>query len=106
MIVRRIQACAVGKIESAIVNNKNTGRPLCQQIVGSSSPIFAEICCAIDSWRPWGFCRFGADKKWRRILPSAPSRLKIGVADFVAFGETCAHKEVPHEQEVRCASVR
>jgi hypothetical protein len=26
-------------------------------------------------------------------------------ADFAAFGETSDHKEVPHEQEVRCASV-
>ena len=36
---------------------------------------------------------------------SAPSKLKVGVADFVAWWETFDYKEVSHEQEVRRASV-
>jgi hypothetical protein len=37
--------------------------------------------------------------------PSALSRLRIGVADFGTYWEAPDHKEVSHEQEVRCASV-
>jgi len=36
---------------------------------------------------------------------SALSRLRIGVADFGTYWEAPDHKEVSHEQEVRCASV-
>jgi hypothetical protein len=36
---------------------------------------------------------------------SAPSRLRIGVADLGTCGEASKHKEVSHEQEVRCAFV-
>jgi hypothetical protein len=34
------------------------------------------------------------------IRASAPARLRIGVADFVATWEASDHKEVSHEQEV------
>jgi NADP-dependent 3-hydroxy acid dehydrogenase YdfG len=36
---------------------------------------------------------------------SASSRLKKGVANFGGYWEASGHKEVFHEQEVRCAFV-
>src|SRR5579864_2450 len=38
--------------------------------------------------------------------PSAPSRLEIGVVDFVDCRETSDYTEVSHEQEVHCSTVR
>jgi hypothetical protein len=40
-----------------------------------------------------------------RCLASAPSRLEIGVADFVVCWEASDYTEVSHEQEVHCSSV-
>src|SRR5579864_4471398 len=39
-------------------------------------------------------------------VPSAPSRLEIGVVDFVDCRETSDYTEVSHEQEVHCSTVR
>jgi hypothetical protein len=48
----------------------------------------------------------GEGKVWSVVrVPSAPSRLRIGVADFVGCWETCDHTEVSHEQEVHRSSV-
>ena|SRR5437879_13622053 len=39
-----------------------------------------------------------------KFVPSAPSRLKVGVAGFGVCWETSIHKEVSHEQEVHRTS--
>jgi hypothetical protein len=44
-------------------------------------------------------------RKNAKLMPSAFSRLRIGVADFEDCWEAPDYQEVAHEQEVRCPFV-